>query len=342
MIKSTLSYAAKKSLPGLFMGLAICILRGIGDIYTGAVLLDASFILRFLLPWALFGYAMTFAHYFTLEMLKHQFPTLYNHLFICFFISFFIGYFIAVCFISLGFAYTKEIHPLSMFIGLGSMVFTHFFIHFEKKDAQIALQTKQQDLALLNERSRIARDLHDSMSQNLFAMDLHLNTLKIYHGKDDVRLNQMTDQIIEMVKGVQSKMRLMIYELRPANLKGSGLADAIENLLVVYRKKHRSSIQLIFNGNEDLLNENIQLLVFRIVQETLAALLSYSGENSMIIAVTIEEKKVYIKISLQGDFSSARNSDLCNIKARYKCHGGNINIISNKEEAILEAFFKVR
>ena len=83
----------------------------------------------------------------------------------------------------------------------------------------------------LQERARLARELHDSVSQALFSMTLHARTAQLAMAKqelpEDGPLGQSIAQLRELSQGALAEMRALIFELRPDALPGEGLTAAL-------------------------------------------------------------------------------------------------------------------
>ena len=91
-----------------------------------------------------------------------------------------------------------------------------------------------QQTAALDERHRIARDLHDSVSQSLFSLTLHTRTAELalaHAGLDaDSDLGRPLKQVSELTRGALAEMRALIFELRPGALAEEGLGAALSNI----------------------------------------------------------------------------------------------------------------
>jgi signal transduction histidine kinase len=88
-----------------------------------------------------------------------------------------------------------------------------------------------QQTAALEERHRIARDLHDSVSQSLFSLTLHARTAELALARagldPDSELGRPLQQVSELTRGALAEMRALIFELRPGALAEEGLAAAL-------------------------------------------------------------------------------------------------------------------
>jgi signal transduction histidine kinase len=152
--------------------------------------------------------------------------------------------------------------------GIASVMVAFFFLYTQEKEERIRLKQENQKLVVLKERNRIAREFHDSVSQNLFAISLHLSTLECLHTQDPEAFRKATQQLRQLVIETQEEMGLLIYELRPIIGK-QGFYEALESLCGLYSIRYKLGITTGFNGNEENLNSNVQTGLYRVAQEAL-------------------------------------------------------------------------
>jgi signal transduction histidine kinase len=107
----------------------------------------------------------------------------------------------------------------SMGVGIVSAMICFYFEYLTIKDERIRLEEKNKELAVVEERNRIARELHDSVSQSLFGISLNLNTLELILESQPAKAKALIGQVKEMVEEAQREMRLMIYGLQPSVLR---------------------------------------------------------------------------------------------------------------------------
>ena len=110
----------------------------------------------------------------------------------------------------------------SMGVGIISAMICFYFEYLAIKDERLRLEEKNKELAVIEERNRIARELHDSVSQSLFGISLNLNTLELILQNQPEQAGALIRQVKEMVEEAQREMRLMIYGLQPAVLREKG------------------------------------------------------------------------------------------------------------------------
>jgi len=150
------------------------------------------------------------------------------------------------------------------------------------------------------ERRRIARDLHDSVSQKLLAINLSLTHASEAVGAKNRQGRQALADTRKLVRDLSRGIRSLSYLLHPPMLDELGLASAIEE----YARglSHRSGINLKLDIAKDIgrLPAESEMALFRIVQEALSNIQKHSGSSSGRIRLTRENGDVVLKVSDRG------------------------------------------
>ena len=106
-----------------------------------------------------------------------------------------------------------------------------------------------QELAVERERSRLARDLHDSVTQTLFSMTLTVQSSRILLTRDLDRAKQQLDKLQELARSALGEMRALIYQLRPSVVAELGLAAALRHHLATLQREHGLAVALEVSGD---------------------------------------------------------------------------------------------
>ncbi|BCA85440.1 sensor histidine kinase [Enterococcus saigonensis] len=194
-------------------------------------------------------------------------------------------------------------------------------------------QTKEEILEI--ERHRLARELHDSVSQQLFAAMMMLSALNEQAKK--MELSTLQQKQLQMVSDIinasQSEMRALLLHLRPVNLEGKSLKQGIEQLLNELQSKIK--IKLKWEAEEITLATTIEDQLFRIVQELLSNTLRHAKADELEVYLHKVGQNVLLRVVDDGvgfDTSeqNAGSYGLMNIKERVASVGGTCKIISFK------------
>jgi signal transduction histidine kinase len=150
------------------------------------------------------------------------------------------------------------------------------------------------------ERKRISRELHDDTIQSLVALSRQLDALAS-NSKDlsqDVR--QRVEELWQQTNNVMQGVRRLSQDLRPAALDRLGLLPALEWLTTDVTKFSGIPVYLTITGSERRLPEDVELALFRIVQEALRNVWRHSEATRADVTVEFTNYKVKITVSDNG------------------------------------------
>lgn len=224
---------------------------------------------------------------------------------------------------------------ISLGVGVISIMITFFYMFLEQQQEKIKLEKENKKLAVVEERNRIARELHDSVSQNLFGIRLNLTTLTGLLETDQDKAMTMINQLLAMVQEIQTEMRLMIYELGPVGLQEKGFFEALENLVTLFRERYSKNISFNFAGEEEKLDSKIQLVLYRVLQESLNNAVKHSGVDKIQASLNIEENAVEMLVRDSGQGFKPEEVDqknhfgISSMKERIEGIGGHLFIKSD-------------
>jgi NarL family two-component system sensor histidine kinase LiaS len=176
------------------------------------------------------------------------------------------------------------------------------------QNAQLAERATQ--LATVEERNRLARDLHDSVSQELFSLTMLAAAARRVVERDPAVVVAQLEEIETMARQALHETRGLIFALRPAMLDGRGLVPALHDLAAAARERQGLAVDLSISGEHSLPLEQEQAL-FRIIQEALANVARHSGARAARVALYYEEAQTRLTISDQGrgfDPAAPRNT----------------------------------
>jgi PAS domain S-box-containing protein len=130
------------------------------------------------------------------------------------------------------------------------------------------LYEQAQDVAVLEERQRLARELHDSVSQALYGISLGAHTARTMLERDPGQVAGPLDYVLSLAEVALAEMRALIYELRPESLKIEGLVSALAKQAAAVHARHGITISTDLCDEPDLPLKAKQDL-YRIAQEAL-------------------------------------------------------------------------
>ena len=200
---------------------------------------------------------------------------------------------------------------------------------------QNLLHTRQ-ELATLEERNRLARDLHDSVKQQIFAVVMQIGATKILLKRDvnaaEVRLNEAE----KLVKQAQQELTSLIRELRPAALEGKGLVAALRELTTDWTQQTDIVANLRVDGTHTL-SLAVEEALFRIAQEALSNVARHSKATLVQMQLTTTEETVTLSVIDNGQgFDTTRQNapgvGLLSMRERVNALGGDVHIESTAEK----------
>jgi len=149
------------------------------------------------------------------------------------------------------------------------------------------------------ERHRIARELHDGTAQNLFAISLNLAKLRKLDVTQDDEMQRLIAECALLGEESLQEIRTLSYLLHPPLLDKVGLISALHWYVEGFIRRSGIHVEVITKPLERLPSD-IELALFRIVQESLTNVRRHSGSGTAIITLETKSKEVFLEIQDQG------------------------------------------
>lgn len=179
------------------------------------------------------------------------------------------------------------------------------------------------------ERARVARELHDEAGQSLTALALNLRMLDEHV---DAEGQRRLAELRQMVNGISGSLRNLATDLRPSGLREHGLSSAIERQAARLREATGMAVDVLVNDLPDDLPEEVQIALFRVVQEALTNVARHSGAGQA--SVVVSRHGGHIRVVVEDDgrgFDTAGPSNrlgIPGIRERVELIGGSLRIES--------------
>lgn len=192
--------------------------------------------------------------------------------------------------------------------------------------------------AAVEERQRLARELHDSVTQSLYSLTLLAEASRRTVQSGDI--NKVIDNITRLGETAQQalkEMRLLVYELRPLALETAGLADALQHRLDAVEKRAGVDGRLRVELDAEL-PADVENTLYRIAQETLNNALKHAEATAISVYLWSRERKVQMEIVDNGKGFDTENMQddaglgLVSIRERIEALGGTCWITSKPAE----------
>jgi PAS domain S-box-containing protein len=200
------------------------------------------------------------------------------------------------------------------------------------------LHKKAEQTAVLEERSRLARELHDSVTQSLYGATLFADAAEKFAEMGQLdqacaylpRLSYVSQQALK-------EMRLLVYELRSPKLEKEGLISALDHRLDSVER--RAGVHAVLDINDEIpLSLNANEMIYRIILEALNNILKHAQASEIRISIQIVDKWVEITVHDNGKGFDPRavkhrgGMGLTTMRERAERLGGELDIHSNPDQ----------
>ena len=161
------------------------------------------------------------------------------------------------------------------------------------------LYGQAQELATLQERQRLARELHDSVAQALYSIALGARTARTLLDRDPSKLAEPLDYVLSLAQAGQAEMRALIFELRPDSLEIEGLVTALKKQTEALQARHGLKV-VIELGNEPLLPIMVKEALYRIAQEALHNSVKHAHATTVELRLRTNASEISLEVIDDG------------------------------------------
>ncbi len=169
----------------------------------------------------------------------------------------------------------------------------------DQKQAEQVLMDRARAEAVSRERSRLARDLHDAVTQTLFSTTLTAEVLPRIWDRDPAEGRRKLEELRELTRGALAEMRTLLLELRPDALAESELKDLLRHLSNAFNARARIPIITTFEGACDLPLEE-KIAFYRVAQEALNNIARHSQASQVTLALRCPPGSMEMQVSDDG------------------------------------------
>jgi signal transduction histidine kinase len=204
---------------------------------------------------------------------------------------------------------------------------------------QLQLYTaKAEELAVLEDRNRLARNLHDSVSQTIFSMRLTAEAARLLLEQDQAKAGEQLLRLQELSESALAAMRALIHELRPTAIAEQGLVPALRRLLTLLERQHGLCTTFNVSGQPELSDEQSEQ-IYRIVQEGLNNVVKHARTDRATVTARFERQRVVLQIEDRGRgfdpervAETAESIGLASMRERVESLAGTLKIVSSPEQ----------
>ncbi|HEY7295966.1 MAG TPA: GAF domain-containing sensor histidine kinase [Dehalococcoidia bacterium] len=161
------------------------------------------------------------------------------------------------------------------------------------------LFAEAQERAVIEERTRLAHELHDSATQTVFSVGMLARAAQAQHAQGSPQLGATLERVARLAQDALVEMRALLVELRPETLAEQGLDAAFTRLVELFRA--RTSMAICYHGaSVPRLAADTELAVFRIVQEALGNAVKHAEASEAEVRLAVETNTLSVTVRDNG------------------------------------------
>lgn len=200
------------------------------------------------------------------------------------------------------------------------------------------------------ERRRIARELHDSVGQLLAAIGMNIEVVQAQSSKLDSKAVRAVADNAALVKQASSEIRTISYLLHPPLLDVVGLASTLDWYVEGFSERSRIKVALELPADFGRLPYEMEIAIFRIIQECLTNIHRHSGSATAVIRLKREDGRIVVQVQDSGKGipmeklalieSGSGGVGFGGMRERLRHLGGSLEILSDATGTVVSAIFK--
>lgn len=195
------------------------------------------------------------------------------------------------------------------------------------------LYARAQDAASLEERQRLARELHDSVSQALYGIALGTRTARELLARDPARVAEPLDYVMQLAEAGLAELRALIFELRPESLAQEGLIAAFNKQTAALTARHGIEVAIEIDREPEV-SLRLKECIYRIGQEAMHNTVKHAHARHVTLRLIHEETGLVLEVSddgtgfdASGDFPG--HLGITSMRERARAVGGELTIRSS-------------
>lgn len=220
------------------------------------------------------------------------------------------------------------------------------------KERTVELERKSAEIQELNgrlmqlqdeERRRLARELHDSTGQMLAALNINLDLMKNLTAGADGKMTKIVRDSGALTEELTRQIRTMSYLLHPPLLDEAGLESALRWYVEGFSQRSNIAVEIKISENLGRLASEIEIALFRVVQESLTNVHRHSGSRIASVHIARDHDKVALEVRDEGKPTDAERKafapgvGILGMRERVRLLGGKLEIHSDENGTLLRA-----
>jgi signal transduction histidine kinase len=203
-------------------------------------------------------------------------------------------FFSGMCFLFGGYAH--QVHTAEMARNQNQRTFSELQIAHHQLQGYADQAAR---LAVEQERNRLARNLHDSVTQTVFSMNLAAQSASLLLDKEPPRASEQLLRLEDLAASALSEIQILISQLRPHSVVEEGLSTALRRLAAERQEREGLQVSLHINGDKPLSEAQAEGL-YSIAYEALTNVIKHSGLHEATIYLNLDTDGSYLEIEDGG------------------------------------------
>ncbi|GII53682.1 hypothetical protein Pth03_20710 [Planotetraspora thailandica] len=209
---------------------------------------------------------------------------------------------------------------------------TMFAAHAAIAITNARLYERSRELTVVEERTRVARELHDAVSQKLFSLRLTAGAAASLMRSDPERAAAEIERVERLAGEALAELRAVIVELRPADLDRHGLVETLRKHADTLDRLHPASVTFAFDGPPPGdLPPSTEVAVLRVAQEAIHNALRHAEPTVIAVTLRHDPRRLVLEVADDGcgfDEAGVHGLGLPSMTDRAETAGGSLTVVS--------------
>jgi two-component system, NarL family, sensor histidine kinase UhpB len=212
-------------------------------------------------------------------------------------------------------------------------------LELQKSHSELMSLIERQDRAIEEERTNIARDLHDELGQVLTALKIDVSMLKrgVLSGKPLSGIEAEFKSITDLIDRITQSVKRISKGLRPEALEDLGIVEAIRYQVQEFGKRNNIECELNLPTVPPFIDSTLSITLFRIVQEALTNIMRHAQATKVRVNLEIRDDVLFVNIQDNGvgissrEIESSKSLGLIGLRERVRAMRGRFSISGGTE-----------
>lgn len=209
-----------------------------------------------------------------------------------------------------------------------------------QRNAELAQQAE--NAAVLAERARLSRDLHDTIAQRLFSLSMSSQRLPELIERDALEGAKQARRLAALAEQTLLDLRALLVDLRPSSVIQRGLADALQTLCDEWQAMHNIPVEcsLLLSGQR--IPSSLEDVLYRVTQEALSNVARHAAASRVMVSILEGHQQIVLSVTDNGKGFDATQTGgnghfgLMSIRERARAIGGQVLIESEPGRSTLQ------